>query len=440
LEGRSGRDILLEGIQTLSLGLAIVLLFLKSDLEACNGLVLAWLVIGLCRRTEARPWSLMLLGLLLLNVRGIVLDEGTVPVSPVDYILLVAAFLCGYGRPAAWWLRQASLVGLATLIGVLLQLEVVVDFARFNIEYAIAALTKNQTALLAGLACLGSLLGGLAYRSPLLRMLHGIALAASVLLLRAADSRAGLGITFLAILGAGLLVAPWSLLVRAKEGMWRWRRPLLLASVALVACTAGLWLLHHQAGSDVRPGGGPGLIDQIYGEENLENDAARLNLWGCYFGLPFTGDNRFIWGVGYEKAWRFWCDAEKVGRPLRHAHNLILQVWAENGVSGAIFLLGWLGWTINRSLRNVRRLQSEGDRLMVFAGLALLIYLIGFNLFELGMMKVPLLLFFFGLFLASPFFSRSSAQPEAQALNLSLNPSSDRSDLSRYAAPKRESV
>jgi hypothetical protein len=59
----------------------------------------------------------------------------------------------------------------------------------------------------------------------------------------------------------------------------------------------------------------------------------------------------------------------------------------------------------------------EGQRVMVFASLALMIYLIGFNLFELGMMKVPVLLSLFGLFIASPFFSHLGTRASASLPN-----------------------
>ena len=423
MKGRIDRQAVLEAVQSALLGIAILLPFQSAELQDSNLLIVVWLVLALLRRVEARPWSLMMLGLLVLNIRGVVLDEGPMPVSPVDYILMVAAFLSGYGRSQGWWLRQASVVALATMVGVLLHLEVVADFARFGVEYSITALTKNQTALLAGLALIGSVVGWLAYRPPLLRLLHGIALVAAALLLRAADSRAGVGMACLAMLGAGLVVLATPLRALGRRGSRKLRSPQVLVCAALLAGGIGLWLFaHHQGGQGVAPSG-TGIMGQMYGQENLENDAARLNLWGCYFGLPFTGENRFIWGVGYEKAWRFWCNAEKVGRPLSHAHNFILQVWGENGVAGALFILSWLGWIVSRAIANARKLSRDGNQVMVFACLALIAYLIGFNLFELGIMKVPLLLFFFGLFLASPFYAGPNAHPREPAL---INPPSAR--------------
>lgn len=403
----------LEGLQVLLLGLAVLELFLRDSLIASNLLVTAWLVLALLRQSAARPWSFVLMGMLLLNLRWIALDEGPLPVSPLDHLLMLTAFACGFGRPSPWWLRQASILALATLIGVLLQLEVVVDFARFGLEYHTDALTKNQTALLAGLAWLCSLIGILACRPPWGRLLHGLALVAATVLLRAADSRAGMGMAALAVLLGGLLAFSPRLLALWRRHGKTLRRPLLITLAAVATVIAGLWLLHHQA-AEMSGAGMP--IDRIYGEENLENDAARLRLWGCYLGVPFTGSNRFLWGVGYERAWQVMCTAREVGRPLSHAHNLFLQVWAENGVAGLLFLLCWMGWVVQRLILNLRQPCQNSKRLLLFASSSLVIYLVGFNLFELGMIKVPLFMVCFGLFLAAP-FSIEANPPDQQALS-----------------------
>jgi O-antigen ligase len=410
LMGGIERSELLDGIQSLILGLAVIALFQRIDLQISSGLVLIWLVISLLRQADARPWSFVLLGLLMLNIRWVVLDEGPMPVSPMDYILMLTAFACGFRRPFAWWFRLASTVAVATLIGVLLHLDAVVDFARFGIEYHIAALTKNQTALLAGLASLCSLIGWLAGRVLWSRLLHALSLVGGLTLLRATDSRAGVGMLCLAVLLSGLLVAGPRLLSFWRRRFAHLRRPWLIATAALVVVVLALWLWYQQW-TQVEPVLGGAAIGQIYGEENLENDAARLRLWNCYLGLPFTGSNRFVWGVGYEKAWRVLCTAEQVGRPLSHAHNLPLQVWGENGVVGITFLLTWLGWVFARMFRNVCRPDGGSSRLAVFASSSLVFYLMGFNLFELGMVKIPLFIIFFGLFLACPFSTEPPPRP-----------------------------
>jgi O-antigen ligase len=386
----------LEGMQSLALGLAVVALFVSNDLQPSNGFVVVWLLLGLLAKSAARPWSFVMIGLVVLNLRWIVLDEGPLPVSPIDYVLMLAAFACGFARPSTWWRRQVSVLALATLVGVLLQLEIVVDFARFGIEYHAAALTKNQTALLAGLASLCSLIGALTSRVPWSRLLHAVALVAALFLLRAADSRAGVGMVCLAVLLAGVVAYGPLLAAGWRQRFGGLRRLLLIAAILL----AGLWLIHQLTAMVGLDGAG---IAKVYGEENLENDAARLKLWGCYLGIPFSGSNRFIWGIGYERAWRLLCTAESVGRQLSHAHNLFLQVWGENGISGFLFLISWIGWTLSRIIRNCRQQVQANQRLFIFSSCALVTYLLGFNLFELGMIKVPLFMVSFGLFLATPF-------------------------------------
>ena len=97
------------------------------------------------------------------------------------------------------------------------------------------------------------------------------------------------------------------------------------------------------------------------------------------------------------------CGAPEIGRSLSHSHNLLLQVWAETGISGALFALGSLGWILARIVGNTRGVVSGSARLMLFGSSAYVFYLLLFNMIELGMVKVPLLMFLFGLFLAAPF-------------------------------------
>jgi len=69
--------------------------------------------------------------------------------APWDYVLIIIAFLVGLRRRPALR-RTAALVSGACLRGVLLNAEVIIDFAFVSgrSEYQATGLTKNQTALL----------------------------------------------------------------------------------------------------------------------------------------------------------------------------------------------------------------------------------------------------------------------------------------------------
>ncbi len=395
----------LSGVgQALFLGLAIALLFVTKNLQPSSACLLSWMGLALLGQESSRPWSLAVLGMLMFNVRQVMLDEGTIPSSHMDIVLMLAAFLCGYGRSRAWWLRTMGTVAVATLIGVSGNLEVVLDFARFGIEYHALALTKNQTALLAGFAVICALTSLAASRTWWNRLLFGGSLAASLLLLKAADSRAGILMLLVALsLSALLLWGPRCMAMGCRGiALLRQNKAIIAAGLLFLALAIGLTVLIWSAPDSMLPTG----LDQMYGEENLENDASRIKVYSCYLGLPFTGNNRFIWGVGYGSAMKGMCSASEVGRSLSHAHNLALQIWAEAGLVGALFLLPSLAWILQRALRNLRWAERSSSPLMLFSGSACVFYLLLFNMVELGMIKVPVLMVLFGTFLAAPFLSK----------------------------------
>jgi hypothetical protein len=81
-----------------------------------------------------------------------------------------------------------------------------------------------------------------------------------------------------------------------------WRRISLSATAAGVAGLSGLLGLQQ-----LLHGTFLGRLAAGYGRENLENDQGRLKVYSCYAGLPFMGENRFLYGVGYQNSWGKWC-------------------------------------------------------------------------------------------------------------------------------------
>ncbi|CAK6686684.1 O-antigen ligase family protein [Synechococcus sp. BA-124 BA4] len=397
--------------QAILLCLAIALLFVTENLQPSSACGLLWMFLVLVGHASSRPWSLAVLGMLMLNVRQVVLDEGTIPSSHMDMVLIVAAFLCGYGQRRGWWLRTMGAVAVGILIGVIGNFQVVFDFVRFGIEYHALALTKNQTALLAGLAVLCGGTSLAASRNLWTRLLFTGSLGASLLLLRAADSRAGIAMLLVALLLSALLLwcrRPMEA-VRSSNPLLRHKKIIIAGGLLLLALAVGLSVLIMSSPDPMLSAG----LYQMYGEENLENDASRIRVYSCYLGLPFTGNNRFIYGVGYGSVMRGMCPAEAVGRSLSHAHNLILQIWAETGLVGTLFLLPAMSWILWRVIKNMSKADRSPSLLLLFSGSAIVFYLFLFNMVELGMIKVPVLMILFGTFLAAPFCSTLLVREEA---------------------------
>lgn len=413
------------GIVTpLVLALAIASAGLLSGSERLSaGLTLGWLVLSigqqaLTSQRANRLWPVALLVILLLNVRGVVLGEGPRPVSHMDYVVLIAAVMAGESQSLQRWRSTLSCICFSVASCGLWQATTVwYHLTGTEIGYRFGFLLVNQTALLAGLGCLSGWAALKLWRNaneftrsdaardntPANRLVHLALLMGTggcAVMALATHSRAGAG-----LIPISLLVA-WTI----QQGMqyrrdilhWLWRRWLTLALIAaLLLGTPMLWLASPQ-GPALRQG-----ISSVYGRENRTSDLGRIELWRCYFSLPFSGSNRFLYGVGYESA-RQMCPIRlqlprqrNLMKPMSHAHNLPLQIWAESGSLGFVMVL--VG-----ALLLARRVFSHQLKPQAMAISVPLIYSLLFNLFELGMFKVPLLMVLFGTMLSGALIKPTS--------------------------------
>lgn len=407
-------DALMALLCDVSMVLAIVSLFQEDRRRYSAAATTVWIGLELLRRVDRLPWSWAGLAILLLNIRGVVLDEGPTPISHMDYVLMILAFLVGFGRSERRWLRTSALICGACLAGILLNAEIIWDYSWWGVEYQTNTLTKNQTALLAGLAALSGVMAALLSRTRLrggIWMLMIPAVLGCLILARATLSRAGLALVPLSLVAAGLLVGRH----RLKASLCGWfqrlpvqrRRHLLVrGAIALGVALGGgalTFLLH--------PAGLPARLGHLYGADNLANDMGRLRVWQCYAGLPFKGENRFLYGVGYQNSWEKWCSPEVIGRFLTHSHNFLLQIWGDSGVIAFAFIAVCLLLILARMVRNAsppshRDPARPWPWAMALSSTSIVLYLLAFNSVELGMLKVPILTALFGHFLGSVFYSQ----------------------------------
>ncbi|MFM2173333.1 MAG: hypothetical protein RLZZ54_1260 [Cyanobacteriota bacterium] len=371
-------------------------------------LSLSWVVLSIGQQAVSTPgpnrlWPVAVLAILLLNVRGIVLGEGPRPVSHVDYVLLIAAVLAGNGLHLPRWRTTLSGICLSVASCGLWQAATVWPHLNGSeIGYRLGFLLINQTALLAGLGCVSGLAALQLWRTPQgahaqrgIQLVLALGSGGCALMTLATHSRAGVG-----LIPISLLIA-WAVQQgtqhRRKLGGWlRWRGLVMAVVVTLLIGAPLVWLASPQ---------GPSLrqnLAALYGTENRTSDKGRLDLWRCYASLPLSGNNRLIYGVGYGRA-RELCPVRLPGRPkpLSHAHNLPLQVWAEAGSLGlAMLLIG--------ALLLGRRVVSQQYTPKAMALTAPLLYGLLFNLFELGVLKVPLLTVLFGAMLSGALIRASN--------------------------------
>ena len=68
------------------------------------------------------------------------------------------------------------------------------------------------------------------------------------------------------------------------------------------------------------------------------SDLGRLLASQCFAGLPLTGNNRLIYGVGFERSDQL-CQVPFQGLILSHSHNLYIQIWSAAGLLGLLGLI-----------------------------------------------------------------------------------------------------
>lgn len=323
----------------------------------------AWVMAQLVLAPKQKRWALWPLAMvILLMARTWWLNEMPYPASSQDGLLLVASLLAATCiSQARWpWLLRFSLLPLPLLI-------TQIGSKPWTPNPLVG---PNQAAYLLGLLLIIAIAWCWQRAAPLAVLSAILAL----LMVWQTSSRA-------ALLSSVLALAFVYLRERAKEASLL---PNLFILITLaIAGLAGKQLLRPSST------GIPGL--------DPSSDMGRLAIGKCYFNLPFSGNNRLLYGVGFERPKEF-CHQIINGGIADHAHNLYLQLWANAGLLG---LIG-LGLLITLLLNSWR--QSEGllEPLPRRVGQAALAYTLLQSFFDVSLIHWPITQVFTGILLAIP--------------------------------------
>ena len=129
------------------------------------------------------------------------------------------------------------------------------------------------------------------------------------------------------------------------------------------------------------------------------SDLGRLQVQECFVNLPLTGNNRFIYGVGFERGGLF-CKQEVISGVLDHAHNLYIQLWANAGILGIGGLLLCLIMIFSKWNQIYRK---DSTSFLTMVGIAGTAYTLIQGLFDASIIYWPLLQVLTGMLLAIPF-------------------------------------
>ena len=118
----------------------------------------------------------------------------------------------------------------------------------------------------------------------------------------------------------------------------------------------------------------------------------------CFAALPFTGNNRLIYGVGFDRVGEL-CQVEFQGLTLDHAHNLYLQIWATTGILGVIGILLIVLFVLQQYFC-IQELMPEPIRLCWQAAS---VYVLVQGFFDASLFHWPLIIIYTGVVVGIPF-------------------------------------
>ena len=372
---------------------AAVLVFLLplhpsiSSIPAVVWLLLQLIVAPVDRRWAAWPMAFALL----LFSRSWWLNEMPHPVAAQDGLLLVAGLMASACVPSKRWpgLLRLWLLPLAVLLVQLgnspLFPDHLVRVGRHWTPNHWAG--ANQGAYLLGLLLLIAVAWLWRLRQPRWECVTAvIAVVVAAVMVWQTGSRA-------ALLAAALSISLiWLREQASKTILWR--------SVALLGLGSAMTLLAKQLLSP-SSAGIPGV--------DLSSDAGRLAIARCYSAIPFSGNNRFLYGIGFDRANEF-CRDPIQGGVAEHAHNLYLQLFASSGVLGLfglVLLLVLLGLSWRDAGEQLDPLTSRAGQLM-------LAYTLIQGCLDLSLLHWPVTLVVTGLALGIPLSaSRATWSPSS---------------------------
>ena len=132
------------------------------------------------------------------------------------------------------------------------------------------------------------------------------------------------------------------------------------------------------------------------------SDAGRILAYQCFASLPFSGNNRFVYGVGFDRVGEL-CQVKFQGLTLDHAHNLYLQIWASTGILGIIGIL-LMSFMLIRQYYHIRELMPVH---ICLCWQVASVYVIVQGFFDASMLHWPLMLIYTGILVGMPYSYRA---------------------------------
>jgi len=306
---------MINNLSNLLLPAAILFYLMPIDPLISSLASLTWLIKSQILCEKDRRWAMWPMAFLILAMaRTWWLYEVPHPAASQDILIIVASFMasCGIKKNNLEILLKSNLVALPIawiaginqnmMQGILLKAPWIPNFMA----------GKNQCAYLMGLLLIISICWLWSSKSSKKdQITSGLMAAIATVMLWQLQSRAALITAFTAL-------AIVFLMQQEKGGKFNKSIGICVALGAAVILSIKLM----RPNSVITPLG-----------FDFYSDLGRLQIQECFVNLPLTGNNRFIYGVGFERGGLF-CKQEVISGVLDHAHNLYIQLWANAGILG----------------------------------------------------------------------------------------------------------
>ena len=374
------RGVGFEGLLDLLLPLSLLTFLAEPGRDPLSMIALLsfWLAVKLLSSAQGNSLYLVLLGVLLVCVSTLI-GQASVSSSPTDLIVFLLAFAAGLGRARRHWrvsLWALALVGVVAMVlfrwkhGVNDNLAVLVEWLpRSSLLEGvgrIAEIAINRSAYILGLVFLScwSLFryGSRGFLRVVAAALLFLAYALAVL----TGSRAGAGLPILVL----VLI----------EFFWRLRfciqARVVPITIAILSSSALFCALIYLPGSPLA-------------YRNL-SDAGRAEVAHCFLSKSVQSPSTFLFGHGGDVV-NLACKNETrnphiIPSGLTHAHNVFLQILADNG----LICLAGLVALLFVALRNGLAMLVAGDAVQGSIAVGSALFFIGFGLIESTLIHVLL--------------------------------------------------
>jgi O-antigen ligase len=364
--------------------------------------IVIWLTIRLLNQATSQPYNWILLFLLITQLQPI-LSQSKYPAStPSDLLIPAIAFGCGYIQTRESWERNTLLILLILPVSlVALRHEVVSGIDILTLEH----INRNRSGFLYGLlAVLGA---SLALKQPrqMAQWIGGASAALAYALALASGSRASAVIPP-ACIALGLITQS----ITQSKGKTStqtptWLKPAVIFVFGIVATGFVAWSWYAPTNGS--------------SQRNIDSDRGRIDIARCYVENATADLKTTLVGMGQgkDKASRVCAPSTayaRQGKGLAHAHNSLVQLFAENGLISLVLICTVLART---GLACIQSLQSSQAQNLDLAALAIFIYIIAFSFADGTLIRFPVQQALQGYLLALPLALQRGASPCARPPN-----------------------